>query len=259
MAGTVDKTFILASFNAVDEFGANGIQISWTEQPYGDDIVVNLTGSYTPGLEAVGSAYPNMASAMATAMTAASVNGYVFNVDYNRYSNEYTVSEDLSQTYDIGNTPVLGISAGTGLDAYTSDYDPHYIIQVANLCMAHRGGIYEPGQISESAGTWQHYGISKSYVRQYDDFSATMETQAAVYRAHSTAGTPWTYQAFYETARNINPFFVYNVNSTSTVLSSTIHYLRDESTSFHPAQAFQDWNDRWNLDFKTVREEGSLE
>lgn len=229
------------------------------------------TGRYLhTSIASVNSSYSDFATALKTALDAASARTYT--VTWNGATGAYTISPDsgtITVEFSSGGTSlgaaydnmrrILGFSGNkTTASSQTSDIAPYYYISGLMGAKTDSTDDYEPDDLVRGGHTDDggHYSVSASGQPTFNDFVIPHETKAKVFTRsapqeaatdpfHTAADVPWTYQHLWQHIRGSEPFLV--VDDTD----STVHTLRPEGGAFRPARVVSDWDGAWNLRFAT--------
>lgn len=205
--------------------------------------------------------YTAFAAALKTALDASGASSGAFTVTWSTSTLTYTIV-NASANFDLtfpntaaGNrmADALGFARNSTVSSVgaslTGTRRPYYVIDGA---MGGRSGwtrVYEGDDIVSQAEAedGSTYAVARTVAPLYDDWTVPFETLAATFELEASATVPWTWEAFFEHSRGIEPFGVFDDSG------NTVHVLRGpRGARFKPSRASEDWDGRWSIDLLTI-------
>lgn len=231
--------------------------IGWTDSSgtYTADV---STGTYAHvDLQAIMGTgeYDDFATALKTAMDAAA-SPRTFTVSYSTSSMAYTITPDsgtilLTTSTNTVMRSILGYNSLPTVAAAStsSQIRPYYVIDTNVDAQSSVSGRYEPSGISVDgeADNGDAFGVSREEAPTYFDWTQMMEPIAVVYTSDASASVPWTYEALFKHARNVEPIYY---ESATYPLTSAVYKLRADGTSWRPQRVTADSDVQWNIPFR---------
>lgn len=237
--------------------------IGWTDSSgtYTADV---STGTYAHvDLQAIMGTgeYDDFATALAAAMNA-EASPVTFTVAYSTSSMAYTISAfnpfpgtpvsfNLTTSTNTVMRNILGYNSLPTASATTSTSQirPYYVIDTNVDAQSAVSGRYEPSGISVDgeADNGDAFGVSREEAPTYFDWTQMMEPIAVVYTSDASASVPWTYEALFKHARNVEPIYY---ESATYPLTSAVYKLRADGTSWRPQRVTADSDVQWNIPFR---------
>ena len=229
------------------------------------------TPVYFPNRQTDGAIGATFINHLITAMSASGALAGTYSLtSFNGLTGKYTIAVSGAGTgWRLGAASsdmagkILGMNeAGSYSTSKTSDNAAWF------WCAAESGGIsnvsddYEAGDIAYDAETddGAATGIAWSKPPIYYDFAVQMETAAKTLKRSAASTTPFTYQHLWEHVRNVHPFLVvlggtYSKSGNNPQITSAtklgVHQLRAEGASWRPERVSPDYDDLWNVPFRT--------
>jgi hypothetical protein len=238
------------SLNFTDSSGTFSIT-DFTSGTYANTTMETITGTGN---------YSYFATALASALDAASsiVGSYV--VTYNDTSGFYTIDPPGASTFTINTAStvmrnILGIatSGSVGPSAtVTSSRRTYYTIIPAITARSNVTDDYEPDDICADGETddGSAYGISRATSPLYHDWVQAMEAKSACFKNSATASVPWTYQHMFEHCRNVEPIYVKD-SEAGVGTDDMVIKLRADGARWAPDRVTADYDDLWSIPFRT--------
>jgi hypothetical protein len=230
------------SLQVTDAGGTTTITFTAGRYAHRDLSAVMGTGEYTA-----------FSSAFAAALNADATLSGTFTVTWNEISGFYTVARTTG-TFSTGNPSgtvagrILGRTSAAGAAAsFTSQIRAHYSILTACGGISNVHDEYEPAGLVEGDETFGggRSSVDEAIDLKYHDFTIPLESKAATF-AYAASSDAWTFQHLWEHARAIEPIYLDIDGSIQSV-----HALRPEGAHFDPRREVQDWDDAFNLEFRT--------
>jgi hypothetical protein len=208
--------------------------------------------------------YDDFAGALAAAMDASSASSTPFLIDWNsstplRYRIRTVAGFSLTfPNTSAGNrmADALGFARNTTtstLTGHTGTRRPYYVIDGIMGARSSWTRVYESDDITTQteAEDGSTFTTARSAAPLYEDWTVPFEELEAVFAAKAASAVPWTWQHFFEHARGIEPFGVFDDDGNS------VHVQRGRGTSFKPSRVQPDWDAVWNIELLTINR-GSL-
>lgn len=207
--------------------------------------------------------YDDFAGALQAALTASGATTFAFTVTWSSATLAYTIACTNAFTLTFSNTSAgnrmadaLGFARNTTTGSATSTSStrrPYYVIDAIQGARSNWTRIYENDDITTQteAEDGSTFTTARSVAPLYEDWTVPFEELEAVFAAKAVSAVPWTWQHFFEHARGIEPFGVFDNDGNS------VHVQRGRGTSFKPSRVQPDWDAVWNIELLTINR-GSL-
>lgn len=230
--------------------------------------VTNLCHTAIPSSN-TGVAYSKFATVFASALDSASPSGWTYTVDLTTTGSQayYTVAStgnSFKLTFSGSGDPgthmqnVLGYDGDIG--SYGSSHQgfwiPYYLILPVHGGPSRSSGDYEPEDIAEDeeADDGTPTAIIRTQVPTYHDWFQLLEPIASVYKRKTSSSlgqgkaVAWTYQHFWEHVRADRPFLTVDFGGSG---ETTVHTMRAKAASFRPERNVDNYDEYWDLEFRT--------
>lgn len=212
--------------------------------------------------------YGAFATALAAALTASGAATGAFTVTYTTAGTwgqaiGYEIENAANFTLTFSNTSAgnrmadaLGFTRNSTTGSATKQQStrrPYYVIDAIQGARSNWTRVYENDDITTQteAEDGSTFTAARSIAPRYEDWTVPFEELEAVFAAKAVSAVPWTWQHFFEHARGIEPFGVFDDDGNS------VHVQRGRGTSFKPSRVQPDWDAVWNIELLTIKR-GSL-
>lgn len=207
--------------------------------------------------------YISWPQTLETALNASGAASGSFSVAWSTSTLTYTISNAAAFTLTFPNTSAgnrmadaLGFIRNTTTGSATSTTStrrPYYVIDAIQGARSNWTRVYESDDITTQteAEDGSTFTTARSAAPLYEDWTVPFEELEAVFAAKAASAVPWTWQHFFEHARGIEPFGVFDDDGNS------VHVHRGRGTSFKPSRVQPDWDAVWNIELLTINR-GSL-
>lgn len=201
--------------------------------------------------------YDDWATRMATFLNDVSGGAGTYTVTWSTAQVKYTIDYDNGNfsltfaSFDVTTATghlaaILGFSSNrTGAASYSSQITPYYAIATTAGGKSRVEDDYEPDGVAtdSEADSGASFGISRTTSPKYHDFALPIESKAKTYK-RSAAAVPWTYEHFWEHARTVEPFSLYDGTNHE------VFRLRADGASFRPQRVIADVDTLWDIPFR---------
>lgn len=196
------------------------------------------------------SGYSDFATLLQSAMNGVS-SGYT--VSFSTTTLAYTITRGTAFTIDGGTSAAMTAMLGTpntgSSTTHTSTIRPYGVVAGTVGGRSRDSGVYEVDGIAYDgeADDGSSYSVARTAAPSYLEFSIPLEPKSAVYIRSAVASVPWTWQHLWEHARSVEPLLVVDSNTSESIVCK----LRSDGASFKPEREVADYDDAWNIPFRT--------
>jgi hypothetical protein len=169
------------------------------------------------------------------------------------YNGRLTASSDngtqtFSLVYSTIDTALMLDIAATAVTTATGPYQAKYCVPVDIDYIADSSGLYQSERISSvavPASGAEPFGMSRGFSSTYHDFTQRGEIKSTMY-GETTSACYFGLDFLFDHCRRGYPFIVYTGSAQNGV-----YFFRSDAV-FKPKMMFDNFDDFWEVDFKTI-------
>lgn len=239
------------------------------------DVVESTGGTFTLEMDdgtychedasgyAMSADYTAFAAALKAALEAQNGSARTYTITYNTGTGKYTIAIDngtVSLTFSTqaergtNLRQAIGMTGDrSGSQSYTSQAKCFYVIHTEYDGLREYSDDYEDigGSHVSRSTNGKIYGVTTTGRQMLSDWVIPLEPHAATFERSAASAVPWTWQHFFAHCRVIVPFLMVYDTETSC------HQLREDGDAFKPRRVQEDYNDWWDIDFRTFVDRAS--